>query len=121
MQALQKKDKFRKKICSLSSSYPSLCSLINNQRCFLKLFINNRIIRWEEGVTKVKQKSPPNVSSSLSDNKSMFNFIRIIGKGGFGRVWKITDKKTKETYALKVIDKARVISKKSVQSVMNER
>lgn len=51
----------------------------------------------------------------------MFNFIRIIGKGGFGRVWKVTDKKTKEVYALKVIDKARVISKKSVQSVINER
>jgi serine/threonine protein kinase len=55
------------------------------------------------------------------DNKSMFNFIRIIGKGGFGRVWKVTDKKTKNVYALKVIDKARVITKKSVQSVLNER
>jgi len=51
----------------------------------------------------------------------MFNFLRIIGKGGFGRVWKVTDKKSKEVFALKVIDKARVITKKSVQSVMNER
>jgi serine/threonine kinase 32 len=51
----------------------------------------------------------------------MFNFLRIIGKGGFGRVWKVTEKKGKAVYALKVIDKARVITKKSVQSVMNER
>lgn len=51
----------------------------------------------------------------------MFNLLRIIGKGGFGRVWKVTEKKTKDVYALKVIDKARVITKKSVQSVMNER
>lgn len=47
--------------------------------------------------------------------------MRIIGKGGFGRVWKVTEKKSKEVYALKVIDKARVITKKSVQSVINER
>jgi serine/threonine protein kinase len=49
----------------------------------------------------------------------MFNFARVIGKGGFGRVWKVMEKKTKEIYALKVIDKARVITKKSVQSVLN--
>ena len=29
------------------------------------------------------------------------------------------EKKTKKVYALKVIDKARVISKKSVQSIIN--
>jgi serine/threonine protein kinase len=51
----------------------------------------------------------------------MFSFIRVIGKGGFGRVWKVTEKKTKRVYALKVIDKARVITKKSVQSVINEK
>jgi serine/threonine kinase 32 len=44
-----------------------------------------------------------------------------VGKGGFGRVWKVKEKKTKTVYALKVIDKARAISKKSVQSVINER
>jgi hypothetical protein len=45
----------------------------------------------------------------------------VIGKGGFGRVWKVSEKKSRKVLALKVIDKARVISKKSVQSIMNEK
>ena len=58
---------------------------------------------------------------SNSDNKNMFNFIKIVGKGGFGRVWKVSHKKTKTTYAMKVMDKAKILTKKSVNSVMNER
>jgi serine/threonine protein kinase len=43
----------------------------------------------------------------------------MIGKGGFGRVWKVSDKKTKNVYAMKVMDKAKIITKKSVGSIMN--
>lgn len=34
-------------------------------------------------------------------NKSRFEYLYIIGKGGFGRVWKVRDKKTNRLYALK--------------------
>ena len=34
-------------------------------------------------------------------NKNNFKFLYVIGKGGFGRVWKIQSKKTKIKYALK--------------------
>ena len=54
-------------------------------------------------------------------NKNMFTFQYVCGKGGFGKVWKIENKKQKRFYALKEMSKARIISKRSVNSVMNER
>jgi serine/threonine protein kinase len=44
-----------------------------------------------------------------------------IGKGGFGKVWKVERKKTKQNYAMKEMSKARIITKRSIKSVMNER
>lgn len=51
----------------------------------------------------------------------MFNFLYVIGVGGFGKVWKVEYKKTGQTYALKEMSKALIIAKKSVNSVMNEK
>jgi len=48
-------------------------------------------------------------------------FHYVIGRGGFGKVWKVEKKNSKQTYAMKEMAKSRVISKKSVSSVMNER
>ena len=53
-------------------------------------------------------------------SKNQFQFQYAIGRGGFGKVWKVEKKKDKEVYAMKEMSKARVMAKKSVQSVMNE-
>lgn len=53
--------------------------------------------------------------------KNMFMFHCIIGKGGFGRVWKVEKKKEKIIYAMKEMSKARILAKRSVNSVLNER
>ncbi|KRX03300.1 Protein kinase-like domain [Pseudocohnilembus persalinus] len=45
----------------------------------------------------------------------------VIGRGGFGKVWKVESKKTKQFFALKEMSKAKIIQKRSVNSVMNER
>lgn len=53
--------------------------------------------------------------------KAHFNFLFPIGRGGFGKVWRVESKKVKgETFAMKEMCKARVMAKKSVPSVMNE-
>ena len=55
----------------------------------------------------------------VSKNDFVFNYV--IGRGGFGKVWKVEQKKTHQLYAMKEMLKARVISKRSVHSVMNEK
>ena len=54
-------------------------------------------------------------------NKNMFEFKYIIGKGGFGKVWRVRYKKTNEFLALKEMSKKKIIDKKSEKSINNER
>jgi len=61
----------------------------------------------------------PEPASSVSKNN--FNFHFVIGKGGFGKVWKIETKKNKVYFAMKEMSKSKIITKRSVNSVMNER
>ena len=54
-------------------------------------------------------------------NPNNFNFVFVVGKGGFGKVWKVMEKATKVIYAMKQMQKVKIVSKRSVNSVMNER
>jgi serine/threonine kinase 32 len=54
-------------------------------------------------------------------NRASFEYISIIGKGGYGRVWKALMKKKNKCYALKEMSKAKIIDKKSIGSIIFER
>lgn len=54
-------------------------------------------------------------------SKNSFDFHMVVGKGGFGKVWIVTFKNKKRYYALKEMNKARILMKKSVKSVINEK
>jgi serine/threonine protein kinase len=54
-------------------------------------------------------------------NKNHFLFHYVIGRGGFGKVWKVEKKKEKKLFAMKEMHKGRIIAKRSVNSVMNEK
>ena len=54
-------------------------------------------------------------------SKSSFEFISIIGKGGFGKVWKVYDKKYHTYYAMKEMSKKKIIDKRSESSIKAER
>ena len=53
--------------------------------------------------------------------KNSFEVICPVGKGGFGKVWKVRCKKTGQIFAMKEMQKAKIINKKSINSVLNER
>jgi serine/threonine protein kinase len=54
-------------------------------------------------------------------SKNYFDFLYVIGKGGFGKVWKVQSKKYNKQYALKEMSKAKIIDKKSEKSIKYER
>ncbi len=60
-------------------------------------------------------------SMTVAVNKNHFHFQYVIGRGGFGKVWKVEQRKQRKLFAMKEMAKARIISKRSVNSVMNEK
>lgn len=50
-----------------------------------------------------------------------FEFLKMIGKGTFGRVFQVRKKDTKRIYAMKVLSKKEVIDKKEVEHTIGER
>ena len=62
------------------------------------------------------------VKNSIEEvNRSSFEFINLIGHGGFSKVWKVRWKKNNLIFALKEVSKARVIDKKCIKSILLER
>lgn len=54
-------------------------------------------------------------------NRNFFDFQYVIGKGGFGKVWKVILKKNHQPYALKEMSKVKIIDRKSEKSIRGER
>ena len=72
---------------------------------------------------KTKQPTPQKPPKVIEETitKSSFEFIGIIGRGGFGKVWRVLYKKTKQIYAMKKMSKCKIIDKHSERSVKAER
>lgn len=54
-------------------------------------------------------------------SRNSFEYITVIGRGGFGKVWKVYHKKYKTYYAMKEMSKKKIIDKKSEKSIKSER
>lgn len=54
-------------------------------------------------------------------NPSDFDFLKLIGRGTFGRVFQVRKKDTKRIYAMKVLSKREIAIKKEVSHTMGER
>lgn len=54
-------------------------------------------------------------------NKSFYEFFHPIGKGGYGRVWKVQHKRTLKLFAIKVLSKPKIIDKQFERNIKFER
>ena len=54
-------------------------------------------------------------------NKNYFEFLYIIGRGGFGRVWKVKLKSTNDYFACKVMSKSKIIYRHSQDNIVSEK
>ena len=71
-----------------------------------------------KGCTSLCSKKNPKGDPNFSISKADFKFHNAIGRGGFGKVWRV--EKDGDMFAMKEMLKARVSAKKSIESVMME-
>ncbi|CAD8179556.1 unnamed protein product [Paramecium octaurelia] len=69
-----------------------------------------------------------NLSTTLTTNqyntyvgKINYTLKFVIGWGGFGKVWKVEHKRSRQIFAMKELQKAKILGKNSVKSVLNEK
>lgn len=66
--------------------------------------------------TTALRSSCESIEPSIS--RDNFNFLEVIGRGGYGKVWKVSLRKSKKYYAMKEMSKAVIVMKKSVKSIL---
>ena len=75
--------------------------------------------------SKLKKESKPKILYNIKNkhlvNRNCFEFLYIVGRGGFGKVWKVRLKKNNELFALKEMSKVKIIDRRSEISIMSER
>lgn len=78
--------------------------------------------QWGQSILKIiVLQGLKKVSLSKLVSRNHFEFMYVVGKGGFGKVWKVSSKKTKKMYALKEMSKVKIIDRKSEKSIIYER
>lgn len=75
----------------------------------------------QKDVSEVQQENKQNENQKAALNRNNFDFLYPIGRGGFGKVWRVSHKKYKTIFALKEMSKAKVIDKRSERSIKAER
>ncbi len=61
------------------------------------------------------------VKGITKPNRDMFEFLQVLGQGGFGKVYKVNYKKTKKILALKQMNKIKLLQEDMVNDIFNER
>ena len=80
-------------------------------------YIENKIIQQN------KQKINLNNRKMTKENLTLdsFDIIELVGKGSFGEVYLVEQKITKEKFAMKILDKKKILSQNIVRYIITEK
>ena len=77
----------------------------------------------ESSDSKAGNKNEPTIHrtcfANSKPNKSAFLMELIVGRGGFGKVWRIRHRRSGRVFAMKQLEKSTIINRKSVSAIMN--
>ena len=82
---------------------------------------SERIFNSQKNIKNNNYINDPQTKTNFHPSKSLFEFLYVVGRGGFGKVWMVKYKKTHQKYALKEMSKVKIIDRKSEKSIKNER
>ncbi|KAM9115062.1 cAMP-dependent protein kinase catalytic subunit alpha-like [Pangshura tecta] len=92
---------------------------------------NSLLLLWERAMLKIliktllmMQRPRPRRAASWRANTAsldQFNRIKTLGTGSFGRVMLVKDTETGNHYAMKILDKQKVVKLKQIEHTLNEK
>jgi hypothetical protein len=82
-------------------------------------FSNNKKIPTQKRASKISIQNNNNNINNI--NLENFEFIKVIGRGNYAKIYLVMYKKTSEVFALKSIRKDQIISENIIYNILNEK
>ena len=82
-------------------------------------FSNNKKIPVQKRASKISIQNNNNNINNI--NLENFEFIKVIGRGNYAKIYLVMYKKTSEVFALKSIRKDQIISENIIYNILNEK
>ena len=80
---------------------------------------NNKKIPLQKRSSKIQNNN--NNNNNININLENFEFIKVIGRGNYAKIYLVMYKKTSEVFALKSIRKDQIISENIIYNILNEK
>ncbi|XP_059624828.1 probable serine/threonine protein kinase IRE [Cornus florida] len=105
----------------LQEKYVHLCGQIEDEKVESSITMADEESSVEEDAVRSLRASPINPSSKDRTSIEDFEIVKPISRGAFGRVFLARKRATGDLFAIKVLKKADMIRKNSVESILAER
>lgn len=85
------------------------------------IYVNSTIKKEPAVIEKLQREQQANMNESKKISVDDFRKIKVIGKGGFGRVLLVEKKDTKKVYAMKILKKGVIAARGEIEHTRTEK